>query len=292
MVKKSNLVKILGVTLLLSGTFATLLQPSLGQTVNDGANEQYQQELNQYRNARENFINSRERYRSLRNNKNKEELEKATRNYLEKVITSLIRRLERIKSWVSNRKSLTDEQKANIIEKINKDINWLNQQLDKISSAPLDELREEARIVLRYWKVHRIRVKRVIGEIWVARVEFEIKKAEETAEKVSKNIEDLKSQGKDTSQLEAWLNEFNQKIAIAKKKCEEAKAKFEEIKGEPGFDPVMEVVEAERLFREGHNLIVESVQYLKEAHKQLVQILKEIKNMGIKNIQGSSSNIE
>ncbi len=94
-------------------------------------------------------------------------------------------------------------------------------------------------------------------------------------------IEELKAAGKDASQLEAWLADFNQKLALAKEKYELAKAKFQAIKGEPGFDPMQELSEADRLFREGHQFIKETNQYIHQSHAQLVQIVKEMRKMAV-----------
>jgi hypothetical protein len=242
--------------------------------------EQYQKEVNFYKSARQDFLNAKTKYQQFKNADNKKALEDAARNYLEKAVNSLIKRLETIKNWVLNRGALPESERQIIAAEIDRDINWLNERLPKIQTASPEQIKEEAKTVRQYWKTHRVRVKRIIGEVWAARINFVIAKAENFSVKVDAKIQELKAAGKDTSQLEAWLADFNQKLALAKEKYEAAKAKFQAIKGEPGFDPVTELAEADRLFREGHQFIKDADQYIKQAHAQLVQIVKEMKKMG------------
>ena len=241
---------------------------------------QYQKEINFYKNARQDFLNAKTKYQQFKNAANKKALEDAARNYLEKTINSLIKRLEAIKNWVSNRGALEESEKQVIITEINQDINWLNEKLSKIQTASPDQIKEEAKAVRQYWKTHRIRIKRIIGEVWAARINFVIGKAESFAFKVKTKIDELEASGKDTTQLEAWLVDFNQKLALAKEKYATAKAKFQEIKGEPGFDPITEFNQANQLFKEGHQFIIQANQYIKEAHAQLVKIVKEMRKLG------------
>ncbi len=242
---------------------------------------QYQKEVNFYKNARQNFLSARTKYQQLKTAENKNILEDAAKNYLEKAVSSLIKRLETIKNWVSNRRALPEAERASIIAEIDKDINWLQERVAKIQNADPSQIKEEAKTVRQYWKAHRNRVKSIIGQIWAARIHFVITKAEDFSTKLSAKIEELKAAGKDTSQLEAWLADFNQKISLAKEKYEAAKEKFQAIKGEIGFDPMQEFSEADRLFRQGHQFIKEANQYIRQAHAQLVQIVKEMKKMAV-----------
>jgi len=181
---------------------------------------------------------------------------------------------------VVNRQALPESERQAIAAEIDQDIAWLNDRLSKIQTDSPEQLKEEAKTIRQYWKTHRVRVKRIIGEVWAARINFAIGKTENLASKVSAKITELKAAGKDTSQLEAWLADFNQKLALAKEKYAAAKAKFQEIKGEPGFDPLTELSQADQLFQAGHQFIIQANQYLKEAHAQLVKIIKEMKKMG------------
>jgi len=235
------------------------------------AKDQYLKEVNFYKNTRQDFLKARTKYQQFKNTENKEALENAARNQLEKAVTSLIKRLEVIKTWVSNRGALGEAEKQAIITEIDEDIIWLKERESKVQIASVAEIKEAAKEIRDYWKNHRAKVKRVIGEIWAARINFVITKAEKFSIQVSAKIQELKTAGKDTSQLEAWLADFNQKLVLAKEKYEAAKVKFQAIS---------DLAEAQQLFEEGHQFIIQANQYVKQAHTQLVQIVKEMKKMG------------
>lgn len=241
------------------------------------AKEQYQKEVNFYKNTRQDFLNTRTKFQQFKNAENKKALEETAKNYLQKTISSLIKRLETIKNWVSNQRALSEAERQAIIAEIDKDINWLKERLPKIQTASLEQIKEEAKTIRTYWRTHRARVKSITGQILAARINFLIAKTEDFSTKVKSKIDELKTAGKNTSQLETWLADFNQKLDLAKQKYEAAKVKFKAIKGEPGFDPVQELAEADKLFREGHQFIKEANQYIRQAHALLTQIVKEIK---------------
>lgn len=244
------------------------------------AKSQYQKEVNFYKSASQDFLNARTKYQQFKTAENKKDLEDKARNFLEKAVNSLMKRLETIKNWVANSRALPESERQTIMAEIDKDIAWLNARLPNIQTASPDKIKEEAKIVRQYWETHRARVKSITGQILAARINFLIAKAESFSAKVSAKIDELKAAGKDTSQLETWLADFNQKLALTKEKYEAAKAKFQAIKGEPGFDPITELAEANKLFQEGHQFIKEANQYIKQAHAQLVQIVKEMRRMG------------
>lgn len=232
---------------------------------------QYQKEVNFYKSARQNFLNLRTKYQQFKNAENKKALENAAKNYLEKAVNSLIRRLEAMKNWLANRSALPELEKQEIIAEIDQDISWLQERLPKIQTASPEAIKEEAKTVREYWKNHRAKVKRIIGQIWAARISFVITKAEDFGKRVEAKIQELKAAGRDISQLEVWLVDFNQKLDLAKQKYEAAKEKFRAISN---------LAEADQLFREGHQFIKEANQYIRQAHAQLVQIVKEMRKMG------------
>lgn len=243
------------------------------------ARQQYLNEVGFYKSARQDFQNALAKYLQFKTAANKAAMENTARNFLEKSVSSLIKRLETIKNWVANRGALSETEKQEITAEIDKDIAWLQERSSKIQMASPEAVKNEAKTVRTYWKTHRVRVKRITGRIQAARINFLIAKAENFSAEVAKKIEELNAGGKDTSQLESWLNDFNQKITLAKQKYEAAKAKFQEIKGEPGFDPVTELSQADQLFRQGNQFVKEANQYIREAHAQLVKIVKEMKRM-------------
>ena len=235
------------------------------------AKEQYLREVNFYKSFRQQFISAREKYRKLRNSENKSIYQKRAKLFLEKIIDVLIKRLEALKRWISNRRGISDTEKQNIIAEIEQDINWLSSKKSEIPNASPEEIRATAKQIREYWKNHRIRMKRIICKIWRARLLWTIERFENVSEKISDKIEKLEEEGKDTSKLEEYLNEFNKKIELAKEKCAEIKEKCEGISN---------LKEANQFFSQAHQFAKQVNSFLKQAHKKLIEIVKELKNMG------------
>lgn len=234
------------------------------------AKEQYLREVNFYKSFRQQFINAREKYRKFKNSENRSVYQERARLFLEKIIDVLIKRLEALKRWISNRRGISSTERENIIAEIEQDINWLSSKKSEIPNASPEQIRNIAKQIREYWKNHRVRMKRVICKIWRARLLWTIERFENVSERISDKIEKLKEEGKDTSKLEEYLNEFNQKIELAKEKCEEIKEKCEEIS---------DLKEANQFFSQAHQFAKQVNSFLKQAHKKLIEIVRELKNM-------------
>lgn len=245
------------------------------------ARQQYLKEANWWKTSRQQFLNARTQYRQFKNAKNKADYEEKARAFLEKTVDVLIKKLESLKNWVSNRRALSESERQAIVAEIEQDINWLQNKKAGIATASPDQIKEKAKEIREYWKNHRVKVKRIIGQIWAARLSWAIERFETVSSKIAAKIEELKAAGKDTSQLEAWLADFNQKIGIAKEKRDKAKEKYQAISS---------LADANQLFKEAHQFIKEANQYLREAHKKLVDIVKEIRRLaGSASAEGSAS---
>jgi len=234
------------------------------------ARQQYLKEVNWWKTTRQQFLQARAKYRKFKNAENKADYEEKAREFLEKTVDVLIKKLESLKNWVSNRPSLPESERESIVAEIEEDINWLESKKTEISTASPAQIKEKAKEIREYWKDHRVYVKKIIGQIWTARLSWVIERFETVSSKVSAKIEELKAAGKDTSQLEAWLADFNQKIEIAKEKRNKAKEKYQAISS---------LADANKFFKQVHQFIKEANQYLREAHQKLVEIVKEMKKL-------------
>jgi len=193
------------------------------------ARQQYFKEVNWWKTARQQFLNTRRKYKQFRNVENKADYEKKARAFLSRTVDVLIRKLESLKNWVSNKPSLPESERQAIVAEIEKDINWLEDKKSEIATALPSQIREKAKEIRDYWRNHRIFVKKIIGQIWGARLDWVIERFENISSKIAAKIDELKAADKDTSQLEAWLADFNQKIEIAKNKREKAREKYQAI---------------------------------------------------------------
>ena len=232
------------------------------------AYQQYTKEVNFYKAVRSQLIEARNKYKQFKNAVNKKDYEDKVRAFLKTTCNVLERRLQAIERWISNRKSLSDEEKQNIRAEIEKDINWLENKKAFIDTASFDQMKNAAREIRNYWHKHRVNVKRIIARIWIARINYAISRFSNISEKISSKIELLKSEGKDTAKLEAWLQDFNQKIDLAKKARDKAKDKYTQISN---------LSEANQFFNQVHQFILEANRYLRDAYKKLKEIVREMK---------------
>ncbi len=233
--------------------------------------ELYQKEVRFYKDARQDFLTARAALQKTPNNDNRKAYEEAARTFLEKAVTSLIRRLEAMRNWVENRGALSETEKNKIVAEIDQDIAWLNEQLPKIQNASPEQIKEEATIVKDYWKSHQADVKRIIGQVWAYRLTFVIDKAEIFSETLSDKIAELEGAGKDTTALEKALADFNEKLTLAEEQLELAKQKF---------GAISSLADADQFFQAGHQYILKANQYLRDAHAILVQIVKDMQTIG------------
>ncbi len=233
------------------------------------ARQQYLKEVNFYRSARQQFMTARDKFKKFKNRPELRSMyEEQARNFLKKTIAVLIKRLEAIKNWISNRPGIDEDERANIIAELDQDISWLKEQETKVDDATVEEIRADAREVRQYWRQHRWKVKRVVGQIWSARLDYALQRFEQAADKAEEKINALKDTGYDTSELENLLADFRAKLELARQKYEQAKEKYQQISS---------LEEADQLFREVRQFIQEANQYLREAHQRLGEIIEKMK---------------
>lgn len=232
---------------------------------------QYLKEVNGYKATRNQLLAAKEKYSKAKNAENKTAYEEKARLYLEKTVDVLIKKLEALKNWVTNRRGIPEAEKQAINSEIDQDINWLKEKKTSIPDASPEQIKEKAKELRQYWKDHQVAMKRIIAQVWSSRISGSIEKFENVSVRISQKITELKAAGKDTAQLEAWLVELNQKISLAKEKRDSAKAKYMEI---------LSLSDADQLFKQARQFINEANSYLKEAHKKLVNIVKEMKRLG------------
>lgn len=264
----------------LTYSFGGMKPGNQAKAVYQSARQQYLKEVNWWKTARQQFLNAKSKYRKFRKAEDKTAYQERAKEFLKKTVEVLIKKLETIKAWILNRKALSESEKESIIAEIDQDIEWLQNEKSGIDNATPEQIREKAKEVRKYWMNHRVSVKRIICKIWAARVNWIIKRFDEVSDKIADRIEKLKANGYDTTQLEAWLDEFNQKIELAKSKKEEAKEKCEEITS---------LENANQLFIQAHQTINKINQYLRDARKKLMDIVEAMKKMKIPSTPAATS---
>jgi len=184
----------------------------------------------------------------------------------------MIRRLQVLRARVEATRGLSDNEKTTIYAKIDADISWLQgKQADIQAADNMQGSRSIASTIWNYWQNVRVKIKQIAGQILSAWVDALVQKAEAFAGRVEARIQQLKDNGIDTSALEAWLADYNSKLALAEQKYDAAKDKFSQISS---------VEDAARLFWEGVARIREGNSYLRDALRRLRDIVSDMRNRG------------
>jgi len=222
-----------------------------------------------YEDARQDWITARDKYIAYKNAENLENALEKGKDFLLKADKVLAGYLEMVSTYVEGEPSLSDTEREKIISELDSYIRWLEEKQPEIESATTKkELVDIAKTVRNKWQEIRPATKRIVGQVMNAKVLWVINNAETASVKVEDAIEQLKEQGKDTTGLEACLDDFNTKIDLAKEKHQAAKEKYAEIRN---------VRDADKLFREGNAFVEEASQYLRSAYEDLREIVKELK---------------
>lgn len=179
--------------------------------------------------------------------------------------------LERLKIYINNSPRISNDTKKELREQIDQYIITIEEKIDNVTSAKnVSELRSAIKDLKDSWENIRVGIKSIIGQIIVARLEYVIDRAEFVEAKLEERLNELKT-AKDVntyniSKLEDILNNYSEKIKLARESLEAAKNKFKEMKN--GKD-------VNKLFKEGNDLLKEVNRYLKDAFNDVKLFFKE-----------------
>ncbi|MBI4140883.1 hypothetical protein HY485_03540, partial [Candidatus Woesearchaeota archaeon] len=168
--------------------------------------------------------------------------------------------LQKAKEATQN-SNMPEDQKQQLLGQFEQKIQQLNalrQKQGQIQAqSTTKEIKDAAKNVKEFWKQHKEEVKQQNLRVKHDRFGGVIVKAEKLQEKLQKQLEEFKQQGKDTTELETKITAFNEHISAAKTLNDEAQPLIEN----------KNMKEATDKMREAHEHI-----------KQAQQTLKEIKN--------------
>ncbi len=233
------------------------------------ARDQFKKEVDFYRSSRQQFLSARNKLRQAKNNPEiRAQYEERARDLLRKSINIMIGRLEAIKAWVANRKELDDQTKSQVLAEIDKDIAWLKDKESQVDNATIDEIRSSAKEARQYWQRQRWQVKKIVAQLWTARLNYALDRFEQALDKAEEKINELKQAGYDTAELEEMLADARNKLDEARSKYEQAKEKWQEIDN---------LQEANQFFKEVRDYIKEANQYLRDAYRKLREIIEALK---------------
>lgn len=161
-------------------------------------------------------------------------MEEKRKEVLVRLVDIQIKWMNRTKERVQKMPNITNDLKTQLATEVDASIQKLNDEKAKIQSASGQEaIKSLAEEVRDLFKSKKEIVKKIVDAILASRANNAAAKAEDRAAAIKAKIEELKSTGKDTSELEADLVDAEKKIdeaqnAIGRKAFQEAN---EDLKG-------------------------------------------------------------
>jgi len=232
------------------------------------AKANYMQMKEKYENAREDFMKVRLRWRQFKNANESPELMAKAKEFLTKAIDRGVAHIELVERWV-DKINISDEEKSELKANLEESKAKLEGLKDDVEAATTkQEIEDIAKQIREAWMDIRKDVKRIVGIGLNMRIKHILNRMELLSGRLNDRIEKLKEQGADTSNLESLLAEFNSNLNLANENYEKAKEKFNEAKS---------AKEVDNIVREGNQFVREAHKYLKEAHATLVKIVKELR---------------
>lgn len=235
------------------------------------ARANYQRNVDAYEKARQDFLTAQQRFRRYRRANDSNETFQRAKDFLLRADEAMIGHIEVVKARVDSSEVLSEEDKQDILDELDGYITWLEDKQPEIEAATTkEELVDIAQAVRDKWLEIRGSVKKIAGLMLSAKIDRILERGENVSARVDARIQELKEKGVDTSELEALLDDFNEKLDLAKEKNEAAKEKFREIE---------DIKDADQLLREGHEFIKEANSYLREAYSDLRDIVREMRSL-------------
>lgn len=234
------------------------------------AEERYKAAKAQYLKALEMYKGARHDFMKIRGLAKREGVPfDKLQNFLLRSIDAMIAHLELVKARVDIARALTEEEKAEISERLDEYIAYLEEKRVEAEQAEnREQLLSVAKDVRRKWIEVRVEVKKITGKIVISRLNHVLSRAEVIGDRLEMRIEALKQAGGDASELEALLADYREHLALAEENKELAKEKFEQISSPE---------DARELFREANAYLRKAHRHVREMFKDLKKIVRELK---------------
>ncbi|MBO8183401.1 MAG: hypothetical protein H0Z28_11525 [Archaeoglobus sp.] len=186
--------------------------------------EKYKQAWQNYQEERQKYIQAHQKYKDLRN--------QIAFNHAKKFLNNgchfAERWLERFRLYVSN-SNIDESKKEELLSKIDSYIQLIEEKKAKINdSTTPEELREAARELRQEWNEIKQDIRLMVGEFAAYKLQVIIQKAEKVEVRLEEKIQELESQGVNTTELEAILDEYSQHVDSANESVQNALALYEQ----------------------------------------------------------------
>lgn len=236
------------------------------KSVRDKIREKVQNVAQHYKNAKEEYKDARQKWINVMNrsdmNVSSVRLERA-KAFLTKSIDYMISHIQLLSDRISDQESISDEDKADILEELDNNVNYLEELKSDVESAEtMSDLREISRSIKEKWMESRAAIKKYTGLLLVAKMENIVGKFEQLLDKLNDKADALEEKGYDVTEIREALDNAEQHIASARAEYELAKESFMSIH---------DIKDADKLFREGHR-------HIRKARMELVDAIHEIRS--------------
>ena len=200
-----------------------------------------------------------------------DEIRAKAKEHLLNIADVIIENLNKIKTKAESSEDLTEEEAAELIEKIDAQIQEIEDIKAKIEAAETkEEITEAAKELKDKWALLKENAEVHAGRVVNARIGGIIVKSKQLEDKLNKVLERMAEKGIDTSPVESLVTEFNAKIDSAAEHYKLAVEKFEEVKATE--TPDSEIInEAQEHMKEAHNALQEAQQILKDITSAIKQ---------------------
>ena len=219
----------------------------------------------EYDNTKTNWNNAKKAYVAAANSTNATEMKKAAvgkgQDFLHKQIDRMISHLELVRSKVESMEVLGDEEKILILADLDVDIAELEDikaRAENVTDAAV--LRNLSIEVKNAWLDSRKGVARAVGKIERAHEENLIDQVQNFTRRIESAMFQLEKRGIDTAEANALLEAYKNHLQLAKGELDAAREQF-----------------AEGSVDEGRQHVRNSHRHVVEAHNELKNIVREIK---------------
>lgn len=241
--------------------------------------EKYANTGKQFEDAKKQFENALKQFNAKKDSKSKEELLLKTKNYLEKAIDHLVSYLKVLKSRAekSDNKGIIP---FDVSKNIDAHLAQLEQLRTKVQQAnSTQELRDANKELKELWVKIRLETRYDFAILLNNRVDTFITKADNISARLDAAIQNLKSRGKDTSDLEKSAATFNSLVKEAKDAQQKTDELFAAHSGFATDGTVTNIKDAEAFLRQADNSQKETIKKLRAASRQLQDFVREYRKL-------------
>ena len=273
-------------TLLLAAVFilsqfsgSAVAQQPINQTGNQPLRGQYENTGKQFEDAKQQFENALRQFNAKKDNKSNEELVLKTQEYLEKAIDHMISYLDILKSRVE-----TPENQGifpfDVSKNIDSQVTELEQLKTKVQQDnTTDELRADNKELMNVYAGIRLEARYNYEILLNNTIGKFIAKSDNVSARLNAAIQNLKSNGKDTSSLEAIATNFTNSMQGATAGQQKTEALLATHTGFNDSGMVINNTDAQAFLKQIDDSQRETIKVLRDASGQLQVFVRDYKRL-------------